>query len=403
MAKDSHTTKYLTQYAEPEIYGLRTFPTTQRYDNVVVIPAFNESSQFLEQFYSTQVFTEPTLVIVVINQPDDLTEKTSQKALYHACINSGSINWQFKEFTLIDIEGSTCDLLVIDKFTQGLPRKKGVGLARKIGADCACQLIMQGQIASEWIHSTDADATLPSAYFEATQFADKNAVAGCYNFYHHCEDKAIHQANAEYEKSLRYFVAGLTYANSPYNFFTIGSVLTFKTEAYASVRGFPKRSAGEDFYLLNKLAKLGAVVTFHDVVIRLEARTSDRVPFGTGPAVGKIIEGKAKGDAYCYYHPNVFVELKQTLMKATALYSKRFVLDEWLSSLSSVSKEALLSLDIEKFVVTHQSCNKAQFERQFTVWFDAFRTLKFIHFIRNNGYQDLPLDVALKQAKFTGN
>ena len=67
-----------------------------------------------------------------------------------------------------------------------------------------------------------------------------------------------------YEYSLRYYVAGLTYAQSPYAFHTIGSTMAVNAEHYASVRGFPRREAGEDFYLLNKLAKVGSVHTLEE-------------------------------------------------------------------------------------------------------------------------------------------
>ncbi len=63
-----------------------------------------------------------------------------------------------------------------------------------------------------------------------------------------------------YELSLRYYVAGMKFARSPYAFHTIGSSMAVSPVHYARVRGFPKREAGEDFYLLNKLAKLGSVL-----------------------------------------------------------------------------------------------------------------------------------------------
>ena len=61
--------------------------------------------------------------------------------------------------------------------------------------------------------------------------------------------------------SLRYYVAGMKYARSHLtHFHTIGSTMAVRASYYAKVRGFPKREAGEDFYLLNKLAKVGTVL-----------------------------------------------------------------------------------------------------------------------------------------------
>lgn len=400
MAFNCQITKYLKHYAEPDIASLVGFPQDRQYENVVVIPAYNETSEFLHQFSKGTSFLRSTLAIVVINQPEDVTDKLRQTTLFNYCLGLGECAWHNKEFYLVNVKDSPCDILVIDKFTHGLPRKKGVGLARKVGTDCACQLIMQGNITANWIHSTDADATLPKDYFEATNSLPQEVVAGCYEFHHQSDDESIHQANAQYELSLRYYVAGLKYANSSYSFFTIGSVLTFKAHAYAKVRGFPKRSAGEDFYLLNKLAKLGRIATFNNVVIKLQARTSNRVPFGTGPAVLKILASKALGQEYHYYHPGVFDELKNTLEHVKSLYQQQEHLSRWFDGLSMSSRDGLLSLGIEKFVDAHKTCSQEQFERQFIVWFDAFRTLKFIHFIRDNVYEDIPLNDAISQAPF---
>ena len=69
--------------------------------------------------------------------------------------------------------------------------------------------------------------------------------------------RAIDQATVMYEISLRYYVLGLAAARSSYAYQSIGSTLCVDAPAYLSVRGFPKRAVGEDFYLLDKLAKVG--------------------------------------------------------------------------------------------------------------------------------------------------
>lgn len=323
--------KYLQRYAEPEVNLFSEFPSGSVYDNVVVIPAYKESPDFLQQFTKSDFGCVKVLVILVINQPDDETDRLPQQHLYQAAVSMGNVSWQHRQLTLIDIEKSQTDLLIVDRFSVGVPRKKAVGLARKIGVDCACILIDKSVVQSAWIHSTDADATLPVHYFSATSTLGSEWVGGCYGFTHACKDTKIQQANEQYELSLRYYVAGLKYANSPYSFFTIGSILTFTAQAYANVRGFPKKSAGEDFYLLNKLAKIGKIACLSDVEISLKARVSDRVPFGTGPAVNKILQNEEQGGVYHYYHPDVFVHLKALLTSVEQLYVSRYQLQDWLS------------------------------------------------------------------------
>src|SRR6185295_2791724 len=100
-------------------------------------------------------------------------------------------------------------------------------------------------------------------------------------------DAALDGAHALYEVRLRYDVLGLASAGSPWAMHAIGSTLAVGVEAYAAVRGFPRRMAGEDFHLLAKLAKIGRVVRAGGEPIRLRSRSSDRVPFGTGAAVAR--------------------------------------------------------------------------------------------------------------------
>src|SRR5690606_17786041 len=91
-----------------------------------------------------------------------------------------------------------------------------------------------------------------------------------------------------YEISLRSYEYGLAYAGSPYAFQTLGSTLALNPAAYAKVRGFPKRLAGEDFYILNKLIKIGPIYLRNDRCLQIKDRPSQRVPFGTGTSVFKI-------------------------------------------------------------------------------------------------------------------
>ena len=257
-ASNKGINKYLNQYAEPEVELLSTFPQQLSFEHTVVIPAYKETLGFLQAFIENKLSLQNVLLIVVVNQPDIDSNMLPQQQLFNGIISNRAVQWRNEILTLVEFEQGNSSILVVDRFTKQIPADLGVGLARKIGVDLACSLINKNIIKSDWIHSSDADAVLPSHYFSVlTNRKEKGAVAACYNFLHQCENKVINEANEQYEHALRYYVAGLTYANSPYNFFTIGSILAFKADSYTAVRGFPKRSAGEDFYLLNKLAKLG--------------------------------------------------------------------------------------------------------------------------------------------------
>ena len=201
------------------------------------------------------------------------------------------------------------DLLLIDRAEPGrtLPPKQGVGLARKIGADVALAWIADGSVETPLIWSTDADVVVPPDYFTRPLHASLDASAFVFPFTHRLEgDASQRAAMRSYDQYLRYYLDGLRRAGSPYAFHTIGSTLCVGATAYAQVRGFPKRQAGEDFYLLNKLAKVGSIVTLTGQPIELSGRTSDRVPFGTGAAVRQIQAQRAQGSAYTVENPLVF-------------------------------------------------------------------------------------------------
>jgi hypothetical protein len=419
--------QYFSRYAESEVAVLAQYesrlPNEFTVDHVVVIPAYQETSAFIEHFLASSLSKSPVLMVLVINEPitehftesiagsvtESLREDNSvanyneinqQKALYQYALSCGDNCWQHDNLALIKVAQSQTWLLVVDRFTQAIDKEQGVGLARKIGTDLSAYLISVNRIRQTWICSSDADAYLPDDYFNALHTRDKNTVVCCFNFKHSSEDKSIHQANFLYESALRYYVAGLHYAHSPYAFFTIGSTLAFKAEVYVQARGFPKRGAGEDFYLINKLAKLGDVEFIEEVTVTLEARTSQRVPFGTGPAVQKILDLQASHLDYCYYHPQVFILLKAVLSAFANLWHHRDDLIAWLEPLSEPIITALNHIGFAAFVEKQINNSEKQFNKQLVVWFDAFKTLKFIHNIRENHYQDIPLAQALLTAPF---
>ncbi|MEZ5449944.1 MAG: hypothetical protein R3E89_13545 [Thiolinea sp.] len=213
------------------------------------------------------------------------------------------------------------------------------------------------------------------------------------------------QATAQYEQALRYYVAGLQYAGSPYAYHSIGSTLLFRASAYAQVRGFPKRAAGEDFHLLNKLAKLGHVVSLTATPIQLQARISDRVPFGTGMSTARIMNLNQHGEAFCYYHPQSFAVLRQVLTHFGCLWAQRNQFGDWLAALLAVAQSALQRAGLPDFVTAQarQCRTQAQFDAQVMRWFDALKTLQFIHRLRDLAYPDVPLQDSLQLLPSAGN
>ena len=179
--------------------------------------------------------------------------------------------------------------------------------------------------------------------------------------------------------------------------------MAFHYRYYANVRGFPKRPAGEDFYLLNKLAKQAAIINLSNATIAIEPRMSERVPFGTGPAVTKILALDDPSTGYHYYHPLLFTELKNCLIALSQLWQYKDNFNHWLTTLTEEVKFGLEQLNINKLLIhlRNQSNTESQCLEQVHQWFDAFRTLKFIHYLQKEYYPAVVLSDAISQVNFS--
>ena len=404
--------QYLKRYAESEASCFDDLDGIKfNYDHLLCIPAYAESPGFLDQLIA-QSKAHSVLIILVVNaradapsthitQTREIANHLKQKC---PCLGQLADNMQLLKMT------DTIDVLLVERCMPGyyLQGDDGVGLARKIACDIACRLITQGRIKSRWIHSTDADAILPADYFSITTALDSTKTsAAVYPFRHtpHA-DENVQQAQTLYDLCMDYYVAGLKWAGSSWAYHTIGSTLLINAEHYAQVRGFPKRQAGEDFYLLNKLAKIGSIVTLNSTPIALASRLSDRVPFGTGPALNKIIAMESPLEEFLFYHPQCFVYLKSWLAFVRTLQAgknialstdiiEQFVLanEEYTDVDSQLLMKCLESLGTSKALAHAFSHSKsdAVLERHIQNWFDGFITLKFIHWIRDNCLPSLPV------------
>ena len=309
--------RYLQRHIEA---ALPTCPQKdQRWHRALVIPAYRESAALLQQLKRLPEGSGRTLVILVLNRPDTDTDPDANTLLRAALERQPGASEQPCTYTL----NAHSDLYLHDMDKQGgpVPAAQGVGLARKTGCDIALQWMSEGAISGAWIYSSDADARLPVDYFQKTENNKQQAVAAVYPFRHvPGADQDCNEATALYELRLHHYVLGLEYAGSPYAHHTLGSCLAVRANAYTQVRGFPKRAGGEDFYLLNKLAKLGPVAKLKGTCIELQSRHSNRAPFGTGPAVAKITRQEHPTESTLFYHPACYEALRALLNAAPSLY-----------------------------------------------------------------------------------
>ncbi len=197
-----------------------------------------------------------------------------------------------------------------------------------------------------------------------------------------------------YDAHMRYYVNQLERAGSAYAYPTLGSTISVHAESYAAVRGYPKRNAAEDFYLLNKVAKVHGVRHLRRPMIRLTARASARVPFGTGPALKEIyqrLDDDPSGAFYLSYHPGSFDLLADTLT-----FFEQFSKNAQPPSGPMASVLAQIGFGrVSDRIVKHYPTPARRLEI-LNEWFDAGKTLRFIHEARSF-YPDQPLLKILAQ------
>ena len=232
-----------------------------------------------------------------------------------------------------------------------------------------------------------------SNYFESIIFHFKKhpKTPGCsIHFEHPLEgnNHTIEEYNAiiSYELHLRYYKNAQQYTGLPFVFHTIGSSMAVRASAYAKQGGMNKRKAGEDFYFLNKIIQLGSFTELNITTVVPSPRISDRVPFGTGKAVGEIVSAEQGGlETYSF---RTFVELKEFVSEVYE-NNKNINASKLSGLINQFIEEKELDLKIDE-IAKNANSEEAFITRFFKV-FDAFWIMKYIHFARDNFHKQVPV------------
>ena len=280
---------------------------------------------------------------------------------------------------------------------ENLPKKHtGVGLARKIGMDEAVARFELLKI-NGIIVCFDADATCDKNFLiEVNNHFQYNTNSpGCSVYYEHPIEgtefqQEIYDGIMQYELHLRYYNQALNYCNLPYAYHTVGSSMAVRSEIYQAQGGMNKRKAGEDFYFIHKIIAVGGFTELKSTRIIPSPRISDRVPFGTGKAVGDWIESQST--AMLTYQFEIFNILKAFVSIVDGLYQTS--LEDIDMKLSPAAEEGLKRFLKEQLFeeklseVRKNSKDLKSFQKRFFRWFDAFKVLKFVHFMRDFKYEN---------------
>jgi hypothetical protein len=357
--------------------------SNKKFENIIVIPSIAESQFILNCLKSLEEndseIIKNTLVIVVINNSKNSNEEI--------------IKDNYKTFHILREYDGCLNINYIDAFSpdKALPDKlAGVGLARKIGLDLALSKFNYESLNSKILYCLDADCKveknyLKSVIFNFHKYKLKSAVI---EYEHIIEDNSNESiAIVCYETFLRYLKLALTYSKSHYNYHSIGSTIICDVQSYINSGGMNTKKAGEDFYFLEKLAKQNKVYTIKETLVYPSSRKSWRVPFGTGRRISNFIPFNQR--EYLAYNFSIFELLKEWL--------EFFNSEDANDTSEIISKAKKISNELYNFLISQnfkESWNRIlknstadkELQKQKIFWFDAFRTLKLIHHLRDTIY-----------------
>jgi hypothetical protein len=399
MSKPYSFNQYLQKYSVAERWKLNA-GDTEDLSQVVVIPAYAEKNMLFSTLASlarnSPASLDYAVVLCVINNKKDshaaaknnnritlqyLQALVSKKSLEHL-----NLPHDLKDLLQL-IADSGLRLGYIDASTDGCeipPKEGGVGMARKIGMDMALGLLSKSPSPKGIILNLDADTLVQSNYLATIKDCFTGKVKTAVVAYEH-QEPFIDEERAAiycYEIFLRYWILGLKYATSPYAFHSIGSTMICSTDAYLDVRGMNRREAGEDFYFLNKLKKIGNIYYIKKTCVFPSARPSQRVPFGTGKRIQRFLNHEQ--EEYVLYHPQIFEILAQWLrfMEKSFQYNENDILEK-----ARLIHPLLASFLTDcRFLpawksIHHNVKREDALLYQLHCWFDGFKTLKLINYL----------------------
>ena len=361
---------------------------------IVMIPCLNEPEIFrtLESLWACTPVKSFCEVVVVVNE----SEKSGAKVK-----NFNQENYQklFEWKANNDRE----NLVLHPIYAHSVNAKyAGAGMARKIGMDEAIRRFNAMNRPEGVIISLDADCLVSPNYLrqiESVFFGDKSCFAATLNFRHRIDEMADPKQKLGirlYEDYLHYYKKALDFTGFPDSIYTIGSAFAVRADAYVKQGGMNRRQAGEDFYFLNKLTKLGKITEINDAFVYPSARVSDRVPFGTGAAMTKWMNDI--DDLALTYNFAAFLDLKILFDQVDALFRNN-ANTGFMASLPASVRDYLQILEFSDKLaeINTNSASLASFRKRFFQFFDGFIILRFLNLAHQKYYPRQNLSEAIQQ------
>lgn len=305
----------------------------------------------------------PFTVYLCINQPDAWWDDVEHLPI---CENNQATLALLREPLPFEVQ-------VLDYSSRGRGwrgKDYGVGWARKK----LFERIIERAKEKDILISMDADTTFPDDYFESIghsfqQNPEWHAISVPY--YHPLtHNDLLDRTMLRYEIYMRNYTLNMLHIQSPYAFSALGSAIAVRVSSLRKIGGITPMKSGEDFYLLQKLRKMGTVGLWNRVPVYPGTRFSQRVAFGTGPAMQKGAYGN--WDSYPIYHHTLFQEIANAYTHIAQLYHEE-VNNPFLHFLQEQFHDPSLWQPIRKNAQTG-----AQFQRAFHEKADGLRILQFL-------------------------
>ena len=373
----------------------------------VVIPCFNEPD-ILTTLNSLLDCNPPKSIVSVLLVVNDAGNSPSEAIAQNILTLESVGNWK--------IQHPDSFFKVQCIYAHALPQKwAGVGWARKIGMDEAVNQISNNGLADGIIVSLDADSTVSPNYLQTIEQTFKENPKFNFlliNFEHPLDNQElsnpIREGIVRYELHMRYYKNAMKWSGYPHAIHTVGSSFALKGSAYVKQGGMNRRKAGEDFYFLHKLVLLGDYGTINTATVFPACRISDRVPFGTGAALKKWMEGSS--ELYSTYSLEAFGHLKPIFENIAQFWPMDAIeLENSFSTLnSSLQTFCKNSSSVDQLLELMDNCSNSKiFQKRFFHLFNAFWILKYLNFAHETSLKrsDLKTEslILLKELGITAN
>jgi hypothetical protein len=277
----------------------------------IALPVLDDLDGVIQLLDDLEGQVTPYQLWICVNQPESwwqdpvLMKRAQRNQDMRNCLH----RWNAPNLHILDHSSPGC----------GWPAGKGgIGWARKVLIDA----IMAVAPPRDWIISVDADTRVSPNYLTAVHTLQSTKWRAAVIPYWHREsdNKETSIAGSLYEIYLRIYRLQLIAAGAQFHITPLGSAFAVEVGVCQKISGLTPKAAGEDFYFLQKIAKYTAIKDTVDTVVYPQMRRSDRVIFGTGPAITDIEAGRLAD--YPLYPNILWSDVRNTIADFPKLWER---------------------------------------------------------------------------------